>query len=107
LRTARQLALGALPLWSRAVRRGELTREAARTRLERLASLKVRLLGDRVSRAVAWDIAEQLDLDDTTVAEFVAVARLQADALVTSDPDLSRRLEDIVPVAPFKALLAP
>jgi predicted nucleic acid-binding protein len=90
----------------RAVRRGELSRDEGRAQLERLSSLRVRLLGDRVSRAVAWEIADQLDWDDTRVAEFVAVARLQADAFVTLDPELARRVEGVVAVAPFEALRA-
>jgi predicted nucleic acid-binding protein len=89
------------------VRRGELSPDAARTRLDRLSSLRVRLLGDRVSRAVAWKIAEDLDWDDTTTAEYVAVAKLQADAFVTLDAELARRVEGVVPVAPFEALRAP
>jgi predicted nucleic acid-binding protein len=90
----------------RAVRRGELSRDEARAQLDRLSSLRVRLLGDRVSRAVAWEIADQLDWDDTRVAEFVAVARLQADAFVTLDPELARRVEGVVAVAPFEVLRA-
>lgn len=90
----------------RAFRRGELSREEARAQLEGLSSLRVRLLGDRVSRAVAWEIADQLDWDDTAVAEFVAVARLQADAFVTLDPELARRVEGVIAVAPFEALHA-
>jgi predicted nucleic acid-binding protein len=90
------------------VRRGELSRDAARVRLDRLSSLRVRLLGDRVSRAVAWKIAEDLDWDDTTTAEYVAVAKLQADALVTLDAELARRVEGVVvTVAPFEALRTP
>ncbi|MEI5583802.1 MULTISPECIES: type II toxin-antitoxin system VapC family toxin [unclassified Agromyces] len=96
-----------LSLLYRAVRRGDLSRDAARVRLERLASLRMRLLGDRVSRAVAWELAEQLDLDDTADAEFLAVARLQADALVALDPGLARHAEGVVAVAPFEALLLP
>lgn len=90
----------------RAVRRGELSRDEARAQLDRLSSLRVRLLGDRVSRAVAWEIADQLDWDDTRVAEFVAVAKLQADVFVTLDPELARRVEGVVAVAPFDALRA-
>ena len=89
----------------REVRQGALAREAAREQLERLTSMRVRLLGDRVSRAVAWKIAEQLDWDDTRNAEFVAVAQLQADAFVTLDQELARSVESIVTIAPFEALL--
>ncbi|MGR0219929.1 hypothetical protein [Agromyces sp. ZXT2-6] len=95
-----------LSLLYREVRRGELSRDAARARLDRLSSMRVRLLGDRVSRAVAWQIAEQLDWDDTTAAEFVAVAKLQADAFITLDADLARRVEGVVTIAPFEALVA-
>ena len=89
----------------RAVRQEALSREEAREQLDRLTSMRVRLLGDRVSRAVAWKVAEQLDWDDTTNAEFVAVAKLQADAFVTLDEDLARSVEGIVTIAPFEALL--
>lgn len=89
----------------RDVRQGALSREAALEQLDRLTSMRVRLLGDRVSRAVAWKIAQQLDWDDTTNAEFVAVAQLQADAFVTLDDDLARSVEDIVTIAPFESLL--
>ena len=75
----------------REARQGALSREEAREQLDRLTTMRVRLLGDRVSRAVAWKIAEQLDWDDTTNAEFVAVAKLQADAFVTLDEDLARQ----------------
>lgn len=57
-------------------------------------------------RSVAWDIAEQLDLPSTCDAEYIALTRLQADALVTLDADLSRRAEGIVPVAPIGALVS-
>lgn len=89
----------------REVRRGALSRETAHEQLDRLTSMRVRLLGDRVSRSVAWKIAEQLDWDDTTNAEFVAVAKLQADAFVTLDDDLARSVEGIVAIAPFESLL--
>ena len=89
----------------REVRQGALSREAAHEQLDRLTSMRVRLLGDRVSRAVAWKIAEQLDWDDTTDAEFVAVAQLQADVFVTLDEDLAHRVDGIVTIAPFEALV--
>ena len=89
----------------RDARQGRLTRDEARAQLDRLTSMRIRLLGDRVSRAVAWRIAEQLDWDDTTTAEFVAVATLQADAFITLDEDLARSVEGIVAIAPFEDLL--
>ncbi|MFE5672726.1 hypothetical protein ACFQ58_14085 [Agromyces sp. NPDC056523] len=90
----------------RAARRGELSHDAARVQLDRVSSMRVRLLGDRVSRAVAWKIAEELDWADTTAAEYVAVAKLQADAFITLDAELARRVEGVVAIAPFEALRA-
>jgi hypothetical protein len=53
---------------------------------ERLTELKMRLLGDRVSRGTAWKLAREHDWDSLREAEYHAIARLQADALVTIDP---------------------
>ena len=88
------------------VRKGDLDSEQARTILDGITTMRIRLLGDRVSRAVAWRIAEQLDWDDTANAEYVAVAQLQADAFVTLDVELARQLDGIVVTAPFEALCA-
>ena len=73
--------------------------------LRGITTMRIRLLGDRVSRAVAWQVAKQLDWDDTTNAEYVAVAKLQADVFVTLDPELARQVAGIVPTAPFEALV--
>jgi predicted nucleic acid-binding protein len=94
----------ALTLLLQAVRRGELDERAALTRHERLTELKMRLLGDRVSRRTAWQIAREQGWDTTYEAEYLAVTRLQADALVTIDPELRAKAEGIVPLAPFDAL---
>ena len=69
----------------REVRDGSLGEKDASLQLEGLAALKIRLLGDRVSRATAWCIARQLDWNDTALAEYLAVATLQADVLVAGD----------------------
>jgi predicted nucleic acid-binding protein len=87
------------------VRRGELDRKDAVAILDGITTMKIRLLGDRVSRGVAWKFAEELDWDDTADAEFVSVAKLQADAFVTLDPDLAVRVAGVVTVAPYEALL--
>jgi predicted nucleic acid-binding protein len=87
----------------REVHQGRLPEAEARTLLDGITTMRIRLLGDRVSRAVAWQIAEQLGWDDTLQAEYV-VARLQADFFVTLDLDLARQVEGIVPTAPFEAL---
>lgn len=67
--------------------------------------MRIRLLGDRVSRATAWKLASQFDWDDTANAEYVAVAQLQADALVTGNAELARAVAGVVEVAPYEALL--
>ena len=95
----------ALGLVYRSVRRGELTEQEGRAILEGITSLRIRLLGDRVSRATAWKVAQQLDWDDTTNAEYVAVAQLQADAFITLDPDLRRDVDRLVVTAPYEVLL--
>ena len=66
-----------------------------------------RLLGDAVLRRRAWEIAEQLGWAETYEAEYAALTQLQADALVTLDAELAHRLEGVVPLAGFDALLAP
>ena len=38
-------------------------------------------------------------------AEYMAITRLQADALVTVDPVLAARADGVVPVAPLEVLL--
>ena len=80
------------------VRAGRLTEREAMDRHEELTRVKVRLLGDRVSRRVAWQIARELDLDSTVDAEYLAVTRLQADAYVTVDPVARARAEGVVPL---------
>ncbi len=97
----------ALALLYDLVRRGELTEGAALQHHERLTELKVRLLGDRVSRRAAWRLAREQGWLSTRDAEHIALARLQADALVTVDPDLAARAAGLVPLAPVSALSAP
>jgi predicted nucleic acid-binding protein len=94
----------ALSLLLEAVTRGDLAEEVALQRHERLTALKMRLLGDRVSRRTAWKIAREQNWDSTYEAEYLAVTRLQADALVTVDPALAAKAKDLVPLAPLEAL---
>jgi predicted nucleic acid-binding protein len=94
----------ALALLYAAVRRGDLTEPEALRHHERLTELKMRLLGDRVSRRTAWKIAREQGWDTTLDAEYLAVTRLQADALVTIDPALAAKARNVVPVAPLEAL---
>jgi len=90
----------------RDVREGRLSEANGRRELEGIAELKVRLLGDRVSRVTAWKIATERGDDDLALAEYLAVARLQADALVASDPRLSDAANGIIALAEFDDLLS-
>jgi predicted nucleic acid-binding protein len=89
-----------------AVHAGELAAEDALDRLERIKALPIRLLGDAVLRRVAWKVADQLGWAETYDAEYVALTQLQADAFVTLDDDLARRVEGIVSTAPVEAMRA-
>jgi predicted nucleic acid-binding protein len=94
----------ALTLLLQAVTRGELTDAEALQRHERITETKMRLLGDRVSRRTAWTLARERGWSTTYDAEYLAVTKLQADALVTVDPDLSAKADGLVPLAPFERL---
>ena len=61
--------------------------------------MPIRLLGDAVLRRRAWDLADQLGWASTYDAEYVALTQLQADALVTQDGELARRVAGIVALA--------
>jgi predicted nucleic acid-binding protein len=87
-----------------AVHRGEIPPDVALDRLKRVWALPIRLLGDAVLRRRAWDLAERLGWAETYDAEYVALTQLQADAFVTLDAELARRLEGIVPTATIEAL---
>ena len=65
------------------VRQGRLAETEALQRHEALTAVRVRLLGDRVSRRVAWQLAREHGFDSTLDAEYLAVTRLQSDAYVT------------------------
>ncbi|MCR2783939.1 MULTISPECIES: hypothetical protein [unclassified Microbacterium] len=95
----------ALSCLYRAVREGTLDEKLGRARLEGVAELKIRLLGDRVSRATAWKLAAQLGWEDTPLAEYLAVAVLQADALVAEDARLLAGAQGVVAVAEFEDLM--
>ena len=83
---------------------GATTDADARALLDGLTTMTVRLLNDRVSRATAWKVATELGWDDTVDAEYVAVTRLQADALVAGGAGLASRAEGVVPLAAFEDL---
>src|SRR5918912_600657 len=87
-----------------AVHAGQLPVDVARERLKRINAMPIRLLGDAVLRRRAWEIADQLGWAETYDAECVALTQLQADALVTLDADLARRVQGIVETATVDAL---
>jgi predicted nucleic acid-binding protein len=94
----------ALALLFDAVGRGDLSEAVALQFHERITEMKMRVLGDRVSRRTAWRIAREQRWDAIGDAEYLAVTRLQADALVTVDPALAAKAKGVVPLAPVQAL---
>ena len=87
------------------VRAGRREERDALELLRTIAGTPMRVLGDKVSLRTAWRIAADLGLDDPVPATYLAVTRLQADALVALDPGLLRLAEGVVPLAPASALL--
>lgn len=81
------------------VRAGRITRAEAARHLEYVRRLRIRLLGDRVLQATALRFAEELELPSTFGAEYIALTRLQADALVTTDAKLAAAAARVVAVA--------
>jgi predicted nucleic acid-binding protein len=87
-----------------AVHCGEIFADVARDRLERIGAMPIRLLGDAVLRRRAWEIADKLGWVETYDAEYVALTQLQADAFITLDTELARRVEGTVQTATIEAL---
>jgi predicted nucleic acid-binding protein len=94
----------ALQLLLNDVRQGRRDEKEALAIHERVTEVKMRLLGDRVSRGNAWKIAREQDWDTLRDAEYLAITRLQAEAIVTVDTDLAARANGVVAVAPLGAL---
>lgn len=82
-----------------AVHAGRRDRDDALHAHTRMTETRVRLLGDRVSRRRAWDLALEHGWPGVRTAEYVAVALLQADALVAGDADLRTAATGLVPLA--------
>jgi len=97
----------ALELLLRDVRAGNRTEASALQAHERMTEIKLRLLGDRVSRRTAWQVARQHDWDTLRDAEYLALTRLQADALITVDQRLAAAARDSVAISVIDDLLAP
>jgi hypothetical protein len=76
----------ALDLLYAAIRRGALSERAALRHHETMTGIRIRLLGDRVSRRVSWQLAGELGLDSIAAAEYLAVTRPQAGLFVSVDP---------------------
>jgi predicted nucleic acid-binding protein len=94
----------ALSAMHEAVHKGDLAPDVARDRLARVNAMPIRLLGDAVLRRRAWEIADQLGWAQTYDAEYLALTQLQADAFVTLDKELARRVKDVVPTTTIDAL---
>ncbi|SEB34932.1 hypothetical protein SAMN04489806_3060 [Paramicrobacterium humi] len=95
----------ALQLLLLALRAGQVDESDVKDMQERITRFTMRLLGDRVSRDVAWDIAAEQSWDSVLDAELVALTRLQADALCTVDDGLRAKVEGLVPLVPLAAIL--
>lgn len=94
----------AMELLLREVQQGQRHERDALEAHERMTELKMRLLGDRVSRATAWKIAREHGWETLRDAEYLSVTLLQADALVTVDAALAAKAAGVVDVAPLEAL---
>ncbi|MEV8213304.1 hypothetical protein [Leifsonia sp. NPDC077715] len=70
----------------------------------RMTELPIRVLGDRVSRWTAYELAREHGWSSIAAAEYLAVAKLQAEALVTVDAAMAQCADGIVPVASLDAL---
>lgn len=95
----------ALTLVYGSVRRGDIDERTARKILDGIRSLRIRLLGDRMLQSVAWEVARTLGWPDTYKAEYIALTRLQADALVTFDDELSEAASTLVTTASLTQVL--
>jgi predicted nucleic acid-binding protein len=94
----------ALELVLQEVQTGQLSDDQALQLHERMTEVKVRLLGDRVSRRVAWKHARRVGALGLAGAEHLAVTELQADTLLTADPELRAMAAGVVPLADFEDL---
>lgn len=100
----RSVRTDALQLLLDDVRAGRRTEREARALHDPVTELRFRALGDRVTRGVGWRLALEHDGLGVGAAEYVAVARQQADVLVTTDPALIAAAEGVVPVVGPDAL---
>ncbi|MEO4037848.1 hypothetical protein V3N95_00890 [Micrococcaceae bacterium Sec6.3] len=71
------------------VREGRLSLAEATERVNRLPRLGIRLLGDRVLQRTSLEMAHALALPRWGNVEYLALAKLHGDALITRDADLT------------------
>ena len=71
---------------------------------EKMAQVKMRLVGDRVSPCTAWQIARERGWEPLRAAEYLAVPILQADAFATVDRDMVGKAENPVRVVSGRQL---
>lgn len=104
--SASRLRSDAMSILYRRVRDGSVDERRARELLDSVTTMRIRLLGDRVSRSVAWKIAGELGWDDPGAAEYLAVAKLQADVFITLDPALQHAASSYVTTGSIDELYA-
>ena len=95
----------ALDLLLLEVRDAGLAEKVALDLHEQITEVKVRLLGDRVSRRTAWQLAREHDWPTIREAEYLAITKLQADALIATDPAIVAKASGVVPLAALGDLL--
>ncbi|WP_327146139.1 type II toxin-antitoxin system VapC family toxin [Nocardia sp. NBC_01327] len=79
-----------------AVGRDEIAHDAAQECLAHIGRMPIRLLGDAKLRQRAWNLADQLGWASTYNAEYLALTQLQADKLITLDPEFAHSADGIV-----------
>ena len=94
----------ALDLLLARVQSGEMSESSAIALHERMTELKMRLLGDRVSRRTAWKIALANGWTTIQDAEYLAVTILQADFLIATNLELAKKAGGVVALANFEDL---
>jgi predicted nucleic acid-binding protein len=87
------------------VRTRKLSKPEADKHLDYVRRLRIRLLGDRVLQAKAWQLADELGWPDTFEPEYIALTQLQAEALVTTNSKLASAAKRFVAVAPLTVLM--
>ncbi len=93
-----------LDLLHQRVRRSELSEETALSTNTRFAKRRFRYLGDAVLRRRAWSVADALGMASTFGAEYIALTELQADALITDDPQFAALARKRVQIEALRAI---